>query len=542
MFPRLFRSLFFAPAPIRSRRKSSCKSRFVQLLERRLLLSAVVWDGEAGDLKWDTAANWSNNKIPTSADDVTIDVPNELITITCGGANRTIRNLRCEENLVIEPISLNVVQSAVVNGHVTITGTLGGSGTVLANGGVNLAGGSINGQLTLGRDMNWTSGIIRGVLNVHEGTELIISGGTQKNYWGGVINNSGNITWSSSGLLFGRDEGVINNLVGGVFEIGNNVSLSGTSLQTFNNSGTLIKSGGAGTTIFSSTFNNLGGVLDVRSGILQLNAGGVSTGGKFSVATGTTLVYAEGSLNGETVAEIQGTLDLNAPATFTGSGILTGLPSGAIRVQGNLLGTTRNGDQFEPQGTVQLDGTGTASNPQFLEVMSEDRGSVTIGFRDNFAYGTMFVTNNSYVRLVDRSVNSKGTSPESLYVTSLSTTAGTTLDLNGFHVYARSSRILGSVTGGTITLLPDGGDLLLNQSVAGRISTAGETDEWTFYGRAGQTISAELNPGASSPPVPLATALSLGQMQILDPEGTLRGSTSSSTSNKNKAPILMKKS
>ena len=44
-----------------------------------------VWDGGAGTTDWTDGANWSPDGVPTSADDVTIDVPGSLtVTISSG--------------------------------------------------------------------------------------------------------------------------------------------------------------------------------------------------------------------------------------------------------------------------------------------------------------------------------------------------------------------------------------------------------------------------------------------------------------------------
>ena len=41
--------------------------------------------------------------------------------------------------------------------------------------------------------------------------------------------------------------------------------------------------------------------------------------------------------------------------------------------------------------------------------MSQDLGNVAAGFQNNFAYGTLTLSNNTYVQLVDNATNSPGT-------------------------------------------------------------------------------------------------------------------------------------
>jgi hypothetical protein len=58
----------------------------LEWLEDRLAPAAVSWTGNAGDLNWGTAGNWSNNAVPTSADDVTINI-SVAGTINIGAAS-----------------------------------------------------------------------------------------------------------------------------------------------------------------------------------------------------------------------------------------------------------------------------------------------------------------------------------------------------------------------------------------------------------------------------------------------------------------------
>ena len=96
-------------------------------------------------------------------------------------------------------------------------------------------------------------------------------------------------------------------------------------------------------------------------------------------AAGTLL--DEGSLNVQNngTLNIQGNLSINSP------GILTSAIGSTMRVSGNLLATTQNADEFNPQGTVQFDGAGGTSNPpQLLEAMSVDMGAVSGWLRQQF--------------------------------------------------------------------------------------------------------------------------------------------------------------
>ena len=94
---------------------------------------------------------------------------------------------------------------------------------------------------------------------------------------------------------------------------------------------------------------------------------------------------------------------------------------------------------------------GTSNPPQLLEAMSQDLGNVAAGFNNNFAYGTLELTANTYVELVDNAANSPGNTPEALYVNDLIVPAGATLNLDGLHLYAQTEQINGTiVTGGAV--------------------------------------------------------------------------------------------
>ncbi len=138
------------------------------------------------------------------------------------------------------------------------------------------------------------------------------------------------------------------------------------------------------------------------------------SGGTSTVQAGTLVDQGNLSVQDDATLNIEGTLTVN------GSGILTTAPGSTIEISGNLLGTTQNADDFNPQGTVELDsGTGTSNPPQQLEAMSADLGTVQAGFVNNFAYGTISLTGSTSVELVDQSHNTTSTSPEAVYANEL---------------------------------------------------------------------------------------------------------------------------
>ena len=222
--------------------------------------------------------------------------------------------------------------------------------------------------------------------------------------------------------------------------------------------------------------------------------------------SGGTSTFQIGTLadQGNLGVQAGATLNIEGGFSLNGSGILTTAPGSTIEVSGNLLGTTKNADDFQPQGTVAFDsGTGTTSPPQLLEAMSVDLGAVQAGFVDNFAYGTISLTANTSVELVDQSHNTTSTTPEAVYANELIVPHGATLNLNGLHFYVRGDQISGNVVGGTVVVVPSGGSIALNTPTPGTLNPAGAVDNWTFYGTAGESFTVQLNPGGSgSAPAP----------------------------------------
>ena len=227
---------------------------------------------------------------------------------------------------------------------------------------------------------------------------------------------------------------------------------------------------------------------------------------------GTIVVNAEPFNNQGSLQSIGGALDINCPVQIDGDGRLMSHASDLTMFAGNLLGTTRNAAYYDPQGTIQLDGSGTAEIPQLFEVMSRDLGNAPASYNNNFAYGTIQLANNTCVKLVDLSHNTTSTNPEALYVSLLIVPAGCILELNGLKVYARLAQISGTLVGGDISQTPDSGAIAYGASTPGAISLAGELDEWSFTGRGGRSATVVVNPGSTAP---AAVAPYLGYAQVV---------------------------
>ncbi len=162
--------------------------------------------------------------------------------------------------------------------------------------------------------------------------------------------------------------------------------------------------------------------------------------------------------------------------------------------------------------------------------MSANLGAVQAVFVNNFAYGTISLTANTSVEVVNQSTNTTSGKPEAVYANELIVASGATLNLNNLHVYVRGDQISGSVVNGSVTLIPVGGSLALNTPTPGTLTPAGAVDDWTFYGTAGESLTIQLNPdtGGSSPAA--SPTLNWGQVSLGGSSGNTLATASSASS------------
>ena len=460
------------------------------------------------------------------------------------------------------------------NGNATFTNT----GTLnVSTGTVSLYGAmTLNGLGTIHR----TGGTVNlgGTLDLQGGAWNLDAGTGSWNLLGGAVKN-GTISESAGSLLvFTNSGGVLNGItVNGDMDLtrqlGTNVSIYGGLVLNgtmslgdsagttygrvyFADSGTAAGSlTGTGTVVFGSHGSNViqntsgltgaAGTLTLGSDILIHG----KTGSIFSYYN-TAGILNQGTINADTSG---GTLTLggNGNATFTNTGLISALNGGSlvipvslnlgntaslnegasstITINGNLTSSASNPSLFRTRGTIVLTG-GTAGSPRLLEGMSQDQGANASGFANsNYVIGTLVLGSNSYVKLVNQSQNTGSSNPETVYAGSLIVPVGSTLDLNGLHLYVRDAQIAGTVTGGTITQIPDSGALSLGDPTPGKIAVAGELDDWTFYGRAGMAVTVVVDPGSGVAGGPVAPNLQWVQVQLLDPSGQIVLATTSNT-------------
>ncbi|MBL8481950.1 MAG: choice-of-anchor D domain-containing protein, partial [Rhodocyclaceae bacterium] len=258
--------------------------------------------------------------------------------------------------------------------------------TVSGAGVFNMAGGTLTGagDLTLAAAGNFTGGTMSGNARTIVQGGATISGGGLNLDAGRVLENQvgSTISWNAGNIDLNQTanggSGRIANA--GIIDAASNNTLfatafadvAGAPLPRFDNSGTLRKSAGAGTTSVQVEFNNSGSV-EVQSGTINLSAGGAHTG-NFSTAAATTLQFGGGThnLNGGAANTsgnfviAAGTVNVNTAYTVSGSGTfslangtITGPADLTLAAAGNFTGGAMTGNaRTIVQGGATISGGG----------------------------------------------------------------------------------------------------------------------------------------------------------------------------------------
>ncbi|MBW3541220.1 MAG: PKD domain-containing protein [Planctomycetes bacterium] len=255
-----------------------------EILEDRILLSAISWDGGAGTLNWHDAANWSGDVLPGASDDVTINVAGADVTIIHSTGTNSINSLTSQEGIAISGGMLDIAAGSSTQSLILSGGTLTGTADIAVDGLFDWTGGTLAGT---------------GTTTVSAGAALNISGGSLRE--GRTLTNAGTAVWSAGNIVIDGTSQFHNS---GSFEAQNDGVVSGGG--AFHNSGTFVKSSGIGQTQFASStdnaaivaFNNSGSV-EAQSGILTFAGGGTSSG-SFHGAPGTLLIFSRRHVLSET--------------------------------------------------------------------------------------------------------------------------------------------------------------------------------------------------------------------------------------------------
>ena len=390
------------------------------------------------------------------------------------------------------PASIGTINNS--GGTVKITGTLNNMGTTFtvgtSLGNVILSGGTINGG-TLAESGTGTLTLYNGTINAVAvasnltvtSTVYVTNGLTLNNVTLSLASTTGNgdLTFQGSQTLggtgtlllglVGHNSGVLtsqgNGSVASTLTIGANITVTNTyqgiitgyySIDGFTNLGTLNTSSSAVQFSLSGAMVTNQGTINAPYGTFYISATtgqeflnqGVIDAGVTITLSGTGQFINQGVLDAQTSDPI----NINGSVAINGTGALQGGSSGDIYITGNLLGSTQNAQAFSQMDTVTFRGSGTSTAPQLIEAMSQNVGAIQAGLIDNFAYGTLALSGNTYAQLVDQSLNAQGSGAQSVYANEIIVPAGSTLDLNGLTLYAKEVEVRGTVINGIIMQIP----------------------------------------------------------------------------------------
>ena len=181
-----------------SKRSKSCRPR-MEWMEPRTLLSAVTWTGGAGDNNWDSVANWNPERVPTSTDDVTINIAANVV-YSLANVTDSINSLTSTEPLTISAGGISIAAASTIGSLSISGGTLTGTGDVSVSGLVTLTAGTLSGSSSL---------------NANGGILINLAGGRFK-LDGRTVNNAAGqtATWTGSHIdnIDASDGSVFNNL------------------------------------------------------------------------------------------------------------------------------------------------------------------------------------------------------------------------------------------------------------------------------------------------------------------------------------------
>lgn len=250
-------------------------------------------------------------------------------------------------------------------------------------GGLVLTDGNITGSnsLTINGKMRWEGGIIEpgDSLYIPFGAELNINGTSSVLLDGRPISNAGDIVWDGTGNIRVKNGAVINNKLGGDFNIETDaeIEFSIPSGGTIVNSGVITKLFSFGTTPVEIALENTGNIV-VISGTLEFKGGTSASLCTFATNNNGSIAFREGNhtwdnvnftgggdalINDAEVTVNSGGLTLQSGMSLIldgGDGLISG--SGDALINGVFdwrRGTVAGSGSFIINGEIQIGGTNT---------------------------------------------------------------------------------------------------------------------------------------------------------------------------------------
>jgi len=325
----------------------------------------------------------------------TVDVQNGTLNINAGGTNSgngkfKVSSVTATLAFPTSTATYNLNGAEFDNsGTIKLNGGtisfIGGTNTMSGTGSFNFSSGTLNGSGTgtISCPLTWTAGTMSGSGTTLAQGGILFSGYGNTYLDGRTLTNTGTATFSDSNYLYGRNGAIFNNQLGALLDLqGSNRLANDVGAATLNNAGIFRKSASTGTVDVYFGMNNTGevqvqnGTLALRGAVTQLPVPGTTlTGGTWIVNTNSTLnlvlgnnittnqgnVTLDGLLSNFTKINFlttnQGSFSVLGGRNFTtagnlaNSGTLTVGSGSAFTVSGNLTGA----------GNTIVNGTMTAN-------------------------------------------------------------------------------------------------------------------------------------------------------------------------------------
>ncbi len=253
-------------------------------LEDRRLLALVAWDGGGDGTSWHDPLNWDTNVLPTSVDDVTIDVPgNVTVVVNSISGGPVVNSIQSNEFLQLSAGDLAVNAASTFAAGISVSfGSLTGSGDI------TLGGSSFATAATIGGT---------GKLTIAAGASFGMGSLIASNFER-VTDNFGTMTIGSpqSGSAVTRVSfvGTGDRLIvhpGGTLHLVDAGLISGSAGARIVNDGTLQRTGVGETFEVAAELVNQG-LTEIVDGTLKLNGG--STTSSLDVQADATLSFSGG--------------------------------------------------------------------------------------------------------------------------------------------------------------------------------------------------------------------------------------------------------
>lgn len=295
-----------------------------QPLEERLLLAAIVWDGEAGDNSWGTAENWfdqtnqQNNVLPTAIDDAVIgsEFSAERITIPAS-TTITVRSVNSQAELLIDEAATFELSADSQVDRLTHRGSY--------------VRGNNTATLTVAGALEWARGNIAEI-DVVSQDSLSIGAEHSVAVADVTLTNEGNAIWHGHSMTVSGFT-LVNR---GTFEV-----RSDALINDFGGGGTIHNESGATWTNAAGperlTLSLFGGTRFQNDGTFEVQEGTVAvrpheSGGTFNVADGaelefiytggltdTSIINSDGTLTFGGTTSVAGVVNVTGPVNVTGT-------------------------------------------------------------------------------------------------------------------------------------------------------------------------------------------------------------------------------